>query len=83
MQEDFSEEVQVIIGTLLSRLGFAVDRIDNDVDEGGRCGRVVYYRGGDCCKIQVYWSAREFEINAMIAPLLAPNEHGLYNRSGL
>ena len=80
MLENFANEVQTIIGPVLSDLGFEVDGIDSDVDEGGRIGRVVFYRRSDC-KIQVYWSSREFEINAMIAPVDAPDEHGLYNRS--
>lgn len=78
--EEFSNKVEIIIGPLLDSLGFELDGIDNHVDEGGRLGAVVYYRSNDC-KIQIYWSGREFEINAMIAPLSAPNEHGLYNRS--
>lgn len=61
-------------------LGFALDCIDDDVDEGGRSGHVVYFRSEDC-KLQIYWSSREFEINAMIAPLSAPNVHGLYDTS--
>jgi len=36
----------------------------------------VYYRSKDC-KIQVYESSREGEVNCMIAPLDAPNEFGL------
>ncbi|WP_407688496.1 hypothetical protein [Mycobacterium sp. HUMS_1102779] len=80
MAQDFPEKVQSIIGPLLSSLGFQLDEIDNNVDEGGRRGSVVYYRSADC-RLQVYWSAREYEVNAMIASLDAPNEHGLYNRS--
>lgn len=80
VEEDFSREVQTIVGPLLSSMGFALDSIDNDVDEGGRTGSVVFYRSQDC-KIQIYFSAREREINAMIGPLDAPNEHGLYTRS--
>lgn len=80
MQGDFSDEVQQIVGPFLSSMGFKLDAIDNDVDEGGRKAAVVFYRGQDC-KIQVYYSSRECEINAMIGPLDAPNEHGLYNRS--
>jgi hypothetical protein len=80
MTEGFSDKVQSIVGPVLTGLGFKLDAIDASVDEGGRLGTVVYYRSGDC-KMQVYWSAREREINAMIAPLDAPNEHGLYNRS--
>lgn len=80
MTDDFSEKVERIIGPIVSSLGFQLDDVDNNVDEGGRRGVVVYYRASDC-KLQVYWSAREYEINVMIAPLDGPNEHGLYNRS--
>jgi hypothetical protein len=78
--DDFPQEVQTIVGPLLSSMGFALDAIDNDVDEGGPTGSVVFYRSRDC-KIQIYHSSREHEINAMIGPLDAPNEHGLYTRS--
>jgi hypothetical protein len=80
MEEDFPTEVQQIVGPLLSSMGFTLDVIDNDVDEGGRKGAVVIYRAQDS-KIQIYHSAREGEINAMIGPLTAPNKHGLYDRS--
>lgn len=62
-------------------MGFTPDIIDTDVDEGGPKGSVIFYRSADC-KIQVYRSSREGEINAMIGPLDAPNQHGLYDRSG-
>lgn len=75
---DFIEEVQRVVGPFLSDLGFVLDEV---VDEGGSIGAIAYYRGQDC-RIQVYYTAREGEINAMIAPLDAPNEHGLYGRSG-
>ncbi len=80
VEDGFSQEVHAIVGPLLSSMGFALDAIDNDVDEGGRTGSVVFYRSQDC-KIQIYYSSREREINAMIGPLDAPNEHGLYDRS--
>lgn len=54
--------------------------VDDDVDEGGRTASFVVYRGQDC-KIQVYYSSREGEINAMIGTLDAPNQHGLYDQS--
>lgn len=76
----FPEQVQAVVGPLLTDLGFHLDAVDDGVDEGGRTGLAVYYRAKDC-KLQIYWSAREHEINAMIAPLHALNEHGLYNRS--
>jgi hypothetical protein len=80
VKSEFPREVQAIIGPLRSSIGFVVDSIDNDVDEGGRTGSVVFYRSQDC-KIQIYYSSREREINAMIGALDAPNEHGLYARS--
>jgi hypothetical protein len=80
VEDDFTQQVQRIIGPLLSSLGFTLDAIDNDVDEGGPKGAVVFYRARDC-KIQIYRSSREGEINAMIGPLDAPNEHGLYDQS--
>ncbi|MCG7594659.1 hypothetical protein [Mycobacterium sp. PSTR-4-N] len=33
------------------------------------------------CKVQVYWSARERELNCMIADRDAPCVHGLYDKS--
>lgn len=80
MQDDFPQLTQEIVGPLLTRMGFVLAGIDNDVDEGGRKGSVIFYHGRDC-KIQIYSSAREGEINAMIGPLEAPDEYGLYNRS--
>jgi hypothetical protein len=81
MIEDFPSEVQTIVGPLLTDMGFTVYEIDNNVDESGRTGSVVFYRSQDC-RIQIYYSSGEHEINAMIGPLDAPNEHGLYDRSG-
>jgi hypothetical protein len=78
--ENFPAEVQSVVGPLLANLGFTVDELDNNVDEGGRRGSVVYYRSDDC-KIQIYRSAREGSVNCMIAPLVAPNIFGLYDRS--
>src|SRR5215813_5534446 len=79
--DDFLQEVQTIVGPFLSDLGFTVDEVDGAVDEGGPTGSVAYYRGQDC-KIQIYHSSREGEVNAMIAPLDAQNEYGPYDRSG-
>jgi hypothetical protein len=73
---DFSTDVQTIVGPLLAELGFVVDEIDNRPDEGGIERHVVYYRSNDC-KIQIYESSREGEVNCMIAPLDAPNAFGL------
>lgn len=80
MADNFLQQAQAIVGPFLCNLGFTVEEVDSAVDEGGPKGSVVYYRGQDC-KIQIYQSSREGEINAMIAPLDAPNEYGLYNRS--
>ncbi|CAJ1497925.1 hypothetical protein [[Mycobacterium] holstebronense] len=77
---EFIEEVRRIVDPFLSGLGFAVEEVDEFVDEGGLTSSVAYYRGPDC-KIQVYHYSREGEINAMIAPLSAPNELGAYGRS--
>jgi hypothetical protein len=78
--EDFPVEAQSVVGPLLADLGFSLDEIDNNVDEGGRRGSVVYYRSDDC-KIQIYQSAREGSVNCMIAPLATPNIFGLYDKS--
>jgi hypothetical protein len=76
MTSDFSVKVQETVGPLLSDLGFTLDEIDDNLDEGGRRGHVMYYRSNDC-KIQIYQSSREGEVNCMIAPLDVPNEFGL------
>ncbi|MDT5336116.1 MAG: hypothetical protein QOD90_1621 [Mycobacterium sp.] len=80
MTYDFPSEVERIVGPSLATRGYALDEVDPRVDEGGRWGSVVYYRGADT-KVQVYLSTREGEVNCMIAPLDAPNEYGLRNRS--
>jgi hypothetical protein len=78
--ENFPTEVQAVVGPLLADLGFTLDEIDDNVDEGGRQGSVVYYRTSDC-KLQVYRSSREGSVNCMIAPLDAPNKIGTRDRS--
>jgi hypothetical protein len=80
MQDDFLLSAQEVVGTLLSDMGFALSSVDDNVDEGGRIGAVLYYYGPDC-KVQLYRSSREGEINAMIGPLQAPDEFGPHNRS--
>lgn len=75
--DSFSRDVQEIIGPVLSEFGFALDQIDDRPDpERGGSRHIVYYRSSDC-KIQIYQSSREGEINAMIAPRDAENEFGL------
>ena len=76
MTSEFSTDVQAIVGPTLKELGFVLDEIDDSPDEGGRRQHIVYYRSRDC-KIQVYESSREGEVNCMIAPLDAPNKFGL------
>jgi hypothetical protein len=78
--ENFPAEAQSVVGPLLADLGFTLDEIDSNVDEGGRPGSVVYYRSDDC-KIQIYQSAREGSVNCMIAPRSAPNVFGPYDKS--
>ncbi|WP_142281587.1 hypothetical protein [Mycobacterium kyorinense] len=80
MTDGFPAEVEAVVGPLLADLGFTLDEVDNNVDEGGRRGSVVYYRSDDC-KIQVYRSSREGSVNCMIAPLDASNVFGLSDQS--
>jgi hypothetical protein len=80
MAEEFLSGVRSIVEPLLIGLGFQLAGINDDFDECGRPGSVVIFRGRDC-KVQVYYSSREGEINAMIGPLDAPDVHGLYDRS--
>jgi hypothetical protein len=73
---DYAADVEEIAGPLLTKLGFVLDEVDEGPDEGGIARRVVYYRSNDC-KLQIYDSSREGEINCMIAPVDVPNEFGL------
>ena len=81
MTDNFPAEAQSIVGPLLADLKFTLDEIDDDIEEGGRHGSVVYYRSGDC-KIQIYQSAGEGNVNSMIAPVDTPNQFGPHDRSG-
>lgn len=76
MSSDSAVDVEETAGPLLTELGFALDEIDKGPDEGGIARNIVYYRSRDC-RLQIYYSAREGEINCMIAPLDAPNRFGL------
>ena len=78
--ENFPTRVQSVVGPLLADLGFTLNEIDDNADESGRQGSVVYYRSNDC-KLQVYRSSREGSVNCMIAPLGAPNKIGIHDRS--
>ncbi|MCV7444278.1 hypothetical protein [Mycobacterium paraense] len=79
MTSDFSAQVQATVGPLLAELGFALDEVDDSPDQGGIERHIVYYRSNDC-KIQIYESSREGEVNCMIATLDAPNEFGLTSK---
>lgn len=75
MTANFFTEVETIIGPLLAGKGFTLDGSEDSLDERGGRRQIVYYRSKDC-KIQIYQSPRDNEINCMIAPLNAPNEFG-------
>src|SRR5690242_9518288 len=76
MASEFADEVQAVVGPALDKLGFRLDEIDDNPDDDGRAQHVVYYRSDDC-KIQVYKSERDGEVNCMIAPADVPNQFGL------
>jgi hypothetical protein len=80
MTSDFLMNVELTVGPLLKKLGLVLDEVDDTPDGGGIERQIAYYHSPDC-KIQIYWSSREGEINAMIGPLDAPNECGLQDRS--
>ncbi|MEW2481743.1 hypothetical protein AB0876_19330 [Mycobacterium sp. NPDC049093] len=75
MTTNFREQVRATVGPLLDELGFAFDGSDDSPDRGGS-RHIVYYRSEDC-KVQIYTSSREGEVNCMIGPLAAPNEFGV------
>jgi hypothetical protein len=76
MTSDFAENVQATIGPLLTNLGFVLYGVDDGPDEGGIARHIVFFRSNDC-KLQIYDSSREGEVNCMIAPLTAPDKFGL------
>lgn len=75
-----ASDVERYMGSTLAALGFHLDEVDADAVYGERPAWAVFYRGPDC-KLQVCWSAREGGVDFMLAPLDAPNEYGLMNRS--
>lgn len=81
MTHDFLTGVRSMIEPILGELGFRVDGYVDDLDEGGLRAVVVFYRSHDC-KLQIYKSSREGNINCMIAPASAMNEFGPHDRSG-
>ncbi|ORX01708.1 hypothetical protein AWC27_00230 [Mycobacterium szulgai] len=68
------------LGPLLTARGFELEEVDADIVYGERGAWVMFYRSADC-KLQICWSARDGGIDFMLAPLDAPNEFGLLNRS--
>jgi hypothetical protein len=75
-----SNDVERHLGSTLAALGFRLDEIDPDLVYGERPAWAVLYCGPDC-KLQVCWLARDGGVDFMLAPLGAPNEFGLDNRS--
>jgi hypothetical protein len=76
MTHEFLTGVQSIVEPVLAELGFRVDEYVGDLDEGGPKAAVAFYLSSDC-KMQIYKSEREGEVNCMIAPVNVPNEFGL------
>lgn len=72
MQSDFLPVVQHALGPFLERNQFEVDAVDESTENELA---VVYFRSHEC-KLQVYSSPRNGEINCMIATTDAPNEWG-------
>lgn len=64
----------------LSGVGFVLDEVQDSATYGGRPAWAIYYRGPDC-KLQICSSVRDGGIDFFLAPLDAPNELGLDNRS--
>jgi hypothetical protein len=62
MTSKFYADVQATVGPLLENLGFVLDEVDDSPDKGGISRNIVYYRSDDC-RLQIYYSAREGEIN--------------------
>jgi hypothetical protein len=73
-------ELERFLGPKLSHFGFKLDEMQDDEIYGDRAAWAIYYRGQDC-KLQICWSARDGGIDFMLAPLDAPNDFGLLNRS--
>ncbi|WP_118914541.1 hypothetical protein [Mycobacterium shigaense] len=81
MTQEFLAGVRSIFEPLLIALGFQLDDVDDDIDEWGLKGSVVFFRSKDC-KIQIYDSTRDGSINCMIASLDDPNVFGPHDQSG-
>jgi hypothetical protein len=75
-----ANDVERYMASTLRAVRFHFDQADANVIYGELPAWAVFYRGPDC-KLQVCWSAREGGVDFMLAPLDAPNEYGLINRS--
>lgn len=64
----------------MTRAGFKLDKIEDSTSYQDRPAWVIYYSSDDC-KLQISWSARDGGIDFSLAPLDAPNEFGLLNKS--
>jgi hypothetical protein len=73
-------DVEKYMGPTLSRYGFELEAIEPAVEYGERPAWAVYFHSVDC-KLQVSWSAREGSVDFMLAPVDAPTEFGLVNKS--
>jgi hypothetical protein len=80
MSHEFLTGVRSIIEPTLADLGFRPDGYVDDIDEGGRKACIAFYRSADC-KMQIYESSREGNVNCMIAPASATNEFGPLDKS--
>jgi|GEM_PF-2520745 len=81
MTQEFLMAVRSIVEPLLTELGFQLDEYMGDIGASDKKGSAVFFRSEDC-KIQVYDSRRNGDINCMMAPLAATNIFGPYDRSG-
>lgn len=82
MTQEFLMAVRSIVEPLLTELGFQLDEYVGDIGASDKKGSAVIFRSEDC-KIQVYDSRRNGDINCMIAPLAATNTFGPYDSSGV
>lgn len=73
-------EVTRLLGPTLFHAGFKLDGVHDPAIYGNRPAWAIYYHGQDC-KLQICWSSRDGGPDLMLAPLDAPNEFGLLNRS--
>lgn len=78
MQGDFSELVQRTLGPFFERNDFELDA----VDENSGTDLVVVYLRSPTCKLQIYSSPRNGEVNCMIAAPDTPNASGAERHRG-